>query len=284
MNSQNLMPKQKTPTPFTRFKSSGISFHRIYQAILRRLKNFPDVLAWYTLPLAEQNRQKLARFHNRHRGERCFIIGNGPSLKQTDLNLLKHDLAFGLNRIYLLYDSISIRPQYYVSVNELVLEQFAGEIVKIPGQKFLNWNRRQFFLPPADDVHFITYSLGIEDRFVPTPFRPVSSGGTVTFVAMQLAYFMGFQEAILIGVDHNFASTGEPNRTEVRMEDQDRDHFHPNYFPKGSRWQLPDLLRSELAYEKARIAFEQDGRRILDATIGGKCTVFEKVDYYGLFN
>jgi hypothetical protein len=33
----------------------------------------------------------------------------------------------------------------------------------------------------------------------------------------------------------------------------------------------------------ARQAFEADGRQVLDATIGGKLTVFPKVEYVTLF-
>jgi hypothetical protein len=93
---------------------------------------------------------------------------------------------------------------------------------------------------------------------------------------------MGFDEVILIGVDHNFADKGTPNKTEVRTQERDDNHFHPDYFPKGARWQLPDLVRSELAYALARQAFEQDGRRILDATADGKCPVFEKAHFASL--
>ena len=98
-------------------------------------------------------------------------------------------------------------------------------------------------------------------------------------VALQLAYFMGFSEVILIGVDHNFVEKGTPNKTEVRTAETDQSHFHPQYFPRGVRWQLPDLQRSEQAYALARAAFERAGRKILDATVGGRCPVFERVAY-----
>jgi hypothetical protein len=103
-------------------------------------------------------------------------------------------------------------------------------------------------------------------------------GATVTFVAMQLAYFMGFKQVILIGVDHNFTSTGKPNTTVVSTG-ADPNHFHPGYFGKGFRWQLPDLETSEIAYRMAKSAYEKNGREILDATIGGKLTVFPKVNF-----
>jgi hypothetical protein len=46
---------------------------------------------------------------------------------------------------------------------------------------------------------------------------------------------------------------------------------------------LPDLETSELAYRMAKAAFEEDGRRVLDATVNGNLTVFPKTDYDRLF-
>ncbi|HTX92070.1 MAG TPA: hypothetical protein VMC09_12725, partial [Anaerolineales bacterium] len=114
--------------------------------------------------------------------------------------------------------------------------------------------------------------------------RPIYGGGTVTFAALQLAYYMGFETVILIGVDHNFVDRGTPNTTVLRTSDRDENHFHPDYFPAGSKWQLPDLRRSEIAYEIARQAYERSGRQILDATVDGHCQVFEKVEFESLFS
>jgi hypothetical protein len=99
---------------------------------------------------------------------------------------------------------------------------------------------------------------------------------------MQLAYFMGFSEVILIGVDHSFTTQG-PAHKEVVSEGSDPDHFDPNYFGKGFRWQLPDLAQSEKGYAELKKMFEEDNRRILDATVNGKLNVFPKVDFSGQF-
>jgi hypothetical protein len=107
-------------------------------------------------------------------------------------------------------------------------------------------------------------------------------GATVTYVAMQLAFHMGFQQAILIGVDHSFSTQGKPNTTVV-SQGNDRDHFNANYFGKGFRWQLPDLETSERAYSMALQAYTAAGREVLDATVGGKLRVFTKVAYESLF-
>ena len=39
------------------------------------------------------------------------------------------------------------------------------------------------------------------------------------------------------------------------------------------------LENNEKFYKIARRTFENDGRRIIDATVGGKCKVFPKADY-----
>ena len=93
---------------------------------------------------------------------------------------------------------------------------------------------------------------------------------------------MGFSQVILIGVDHNFTTKGTPNTTVVSTGD-DPNHFNPAYFGKGFRWQLPDLETSELAYCMARDAYAKEGRELLDATEGGKLTVFPKVKFDSLF-
>ena len=56
-----------------------------------------------------------------------------------------------------------------------------------------------------------------------------------------------------------------------------------DYFPKGVRWQLPDLHRSAKAYMLARMAFGGDARQVVDATEGGKLEAFSKVDFATLF-
>jgi hypothetical protein len=217
----------------------------------------------------------MGKFENRYAGRRCVIIGNGPSLKKMDLRFLEDEVAFGLNRIYLLRQEGKVRIDFLVCVNDLVLEQSAEDILKVPEPKFLSSRSAKLF-PPRDDVYYLGFLPGY--GFSRDPRAGVWEGHTVTFVAMQLAYFMGFSEVVLIGVDHNFAMKGKPNE-EILMDRDDESHFAPNYFPPGMRWHLPDLENSEIAYRIAKVAFERDGRRIFDATVGGQLQVFPKVDY-----
>jgi hypothetical protein len=267
----------------SRFRWGEISPARLALAALRRVTDIPDGLAWQISPAAKENRSRLKQFQNRHTGKRCVVIANGPSLAKLDLTLLKNEITFGMNRIYLHFPNMGFEPTYYVAINELVISQFNHDIAALKMPKFLNWNQRNQMPPKARDVGYVKIALVLHDEFGVDISKPISSGGTVTYVALQLAYYMGFTEVVLIGLDHRFASTGTPNLFERRKNTVDESHFHPNYFPPGVRWQFPDLYRSELAYATARQAYEAEGRKIIDATLDGACTVFEKVTYSTLF-
>ncbi len=232
-------------------------------------------------PRLRQSRQRLGDLRNSHRAQRCFILGNGPSLAKMDLGRLQSELTFGLNRIYLLFPSMGYSTSFLVAVNTLVIEQCADELLALQIPKFVTWRARSALRGDQHTLFLDTDYTG-EPSFATDVTGRVYEGSTVTYVALQLAYHMGFEEAILIGVDHSFRSTGKPNLTVV-SEGDDPNHFAPEYFPAGFRWQLPDLMASERAYRLARSAFEADGRQVLDATVGGKLQVFPKVDYDELF-
>ena len=268
-----------------RIRPGEITINRVVDAAKRRIVDLPHRLAWdLDSKTSLNNKNKIRSYKDQHPGERCVIMGNGPSLKSMDLSVLKDEVTFGMNRIYLLFDRLSFEPTYFVSINELVLRQFSDEITQLSMPKFLNWNARSCFKKNMDSTLFVKDSLKLDDGFSTDITEKVFSGGTVTYVALQIAYYMGFNEVFLIGVDHNFSQKGIPNTVELRQKSEDEDHFHPQYFPKGSKWQLPDLVRSEMAYEKARKNFELDGRKIWDATVGGKCQVFEKIDFDAVFS
>ena len=227
------------------------------------------------------DRRRLVAYRDRHRGERCFIIGNGPSLNQTDLSLLKDEISFGMNRIYLMFEELGFPTTYFFAINTLVIEQCAMEIRALPIPKFLTWRSRRWTSGDPGTIFVDTDYRGLEAFSTDLTGR-VFEGGTLTYVALQAAYWMGFQEVILVGIDHRYLTQGRANATVV-SRGEDPNHFHPGYFGRGFRWQLPDLEASERSYQLARAAFEADGRRIVDATVGGQLEVFPKVDYLSLF-
>lgn len=103
----------------------------------------------------------------------------------------------------------------------------------------------------------------------------VYQGGTVTYVALQLAFHMGFSRVALVGCDHSFATKGPSNKTIVATG-ADQSHFDPNYFADGTKWQLPDLFASEVSYNMAKAMYEEYGRSLVNCTEGGKLDIFDR--------
>ncbi|EAW35602.1 hypothetical protein L8106_13365 [Lyngbya sp. PCC 8106] len=234
-----------------------------------------------TSAMLQRSQEKIRQFHNKHLGDRCVIIGNGPSLNEMDLSFLKHEICFGTNKIFLGFERWEFSPTYYVAVNPFVIEQSVNEIRKISCPKFIG-NQGMSYFSPTDDLIFVKTSPPPGEHFSKHPDLGLNEGCTVTYVAMQLAYYMGFSEVVLIGVDHHFVTQGTPHNAIVSDGD-DPNHFDPRYFGKGLKWQLPDLENSEKSYKVARQVFEESERKIIDATANGRCQVFHKQDYRLIF-
>lgn len=222
--------------------------------------------------------QRLRSYNEKHKGQRCFILGNGPSLARMDLSALKNEMTFGMNRIYLMFDRMGFETTYHITINRYVIEQCAKEIAALSSPKFINWESRDLidFTP-----NMMFLASDPQPGFHIDVTKSIWEGSTVTFAALQVAYYMGFQTVILIGVDHSFESKGKPHELVVSTGD-DPNHFDPKYFGKGFRWQLPDLETSELAYRLARYQFDCSGRQVLDATVDGKLQIFQKARFEDL--
>lgn len=242
--------------------------------LIKLYMNNPDDKEYIRWAFMYANR--LSRFHNLHQGQDCFIIGNGPSLNRMDLAPLRNRHTFGLNKIYLMFDRVDLNLSYHVSVNPLVIEQSAGDFEKLSCPSFLSFRAAHGVVRPLDHVYYLFTGAG-PYLFQEDITLRMHEGHTVTYVALQLAYFMGFKRVFLVGVDHNFSASGNPNEKQL-YAGSDQNHFDPRYFA-NQQWQLPDLEASELFFSLAKFFYTRNGRQILDATVDGKLQVFPKISY-----
>jgi hypothetical protein len=229
--------------------------------------------AWDITAESRRSRRMLLALRDRHRGEKAIILCNGPSLLKVDLASIQGTYTFGLNKISLLFDKSPFRPSAIVAVNPFVIEQH---------ERFFRESDIPLFL---DSVGFarigsrptVAYLKSASVvRFARDVRIGYYQGYTVTFVALQLAYHMGFNRVALVGCDHNFAAKGPANAVVVAGS-KDESHFDPRYFSGGVQWQLPDLLQSEVSYLLAREAFEADNRLLVNATAGGKLETLQRM-------
>ena len=230
----------------------------------------------------------LRLMRNRHAGEDCILMCNGPSLNRVDFSRIPPGryVFFGLNKIHLGAAQLGVVPRYVAAVNKKVIEQASTEIRQSPSIKFVSNRVPEEVVPEGPKTMRINTAhlpAGAQ-RFSDEVESYIHEGWTVTHVALQLIYHLGFSRVFVVGMDHRFRQhkPGAEN-TESTIAGKDVDHFHPGYFGGGQKWDLPDLHESEKSYHAAKEAFEADGREIWDCTIDGACEVFPKLDVSYLY-
>lgn len=243
-------------------------------------------------------------------GQRCFVIGNGPSLNQMDLGRLAGESTWVMNRGYLLLDRLGWTPSFYVTTDPLGVADDADGISalvdRLPGTIF--------FLPAARARDRTLDVVGDHVRwFESTWIDTATNGGvlppgtitalpdagvmetyTVTVAAVQLAAFMGFSPIYLIGCDTNFAppsdaevvevDTSSGTQTLVMGSAPDTNHFDARYHRPGARLYVPPLDATLSSYAAVRSVCEDIGVEVRNATVGGALEIFPRVGFDTLFD
>jgi hypothetical protein len=239
------------------------------------------LILWKFSRKGKNEKKYIQSLKNKYKGERLFLIANGPSIKDMDLSVLKNEFTMCMNRFYIYFEKIGYVPNFLVCIEDTVLDQFSEDFNNLEMEyKFVNWRQ----LNNIPKSHYLKESYALNPFFQTDLTKPTHFGGTVTFACLQLAYFLGFEEIVIIGMDHSFKEKGRASTVEIRNYDKDESHFDPNYFPKGMKWVLPDLEKSESGYKIANEFYNANNRKIYDATVNGKCTIFEKKDFNYFIN
>ena len=227
--------------------------------------------------------RKLRKLHNTHVGERCFIIGNGPSLNAADMDKLTREFCFASNRVDRIFEFTDWRPTFYCTQDISIIQKFRTEITNIQAPYKLmvySGSRKTGYIGKAMYTPF----AGL-DRYPQPPLfskdisQFIGEGYTVTYTCMQVAAYMGFSEIILLGMDHNFPVDVTPEGNVVINADAG-EHF---YGSNGILNHYPMLYKVDLSFKTAKEYAEKHNIRIVNATRGGKLEIFDRVDFDSLF-
>lgn len=251
-----------------------------------RIRKFEDKKKQNTYCNSDYSR-KLTELKNINQGKRCFIIGNGPSLRIEDLNALVDEDCFACNRIYGLYEKTPWRPKYYCSQDEKVMRQIKDDLpyaVKNCEQAFFSYNFKDIYYDKLKNYKNInlyykpyvsvysddgTYTEGIMP-FSEDISRGVYDGLSITYAMIQIAVYMGYKEIYLIGIDHNYPmKKGVVDVTQSYAE---------GIKPIDMSTQFPpELLLCEVSFREAKRYCEHNDISIYNATRGGKLEVFNRI-------
>jgi len=236
-----------------------------------------------------------SEFYGRHAAQRCFILGNGPSLNKIDVGKLRSEITFGVNSIFIMSRTNGFRPSYYVVEDNLVFSENVKEIDAYDGVVKILPKQYAEKLSHPDECHVFDMDTSFYNKrnantyavpqFNTTDESRFYCGQSVTYINMQLAFYMGFSEVILVGMDFSYSKpqSHEQSGNHIHSHGDDPNHFHKDYFGAGKTWKDPRLGRVLRSYMRAKFEFESAGRRILNATPGGEFELFTRVDFNALF-
>lgn len=263
--------------------------HFIYKLVLSPilLKHY---LASKNIYLTE-NERKLKALKNKHKGKRCFVIGNGPSLNKMNLSLLRNEYTFGVNGVFYAFDELGFMPTYYVVEDRLVAEDNRAKINSLNETIKIFPEDLKYCLRGDGNTVFVNfvryYNYLYKETHPPKFSTDIQSGsfwgGTVTYLNLQLAYYMGFEEIYLIGMDLGYKVPLGNDKNVITSEVNDENHFHPDYFGPGKRWHQPKEDRMIRSLQFAGEQYKSNGRNIFNATLEGNLHVFPRVNYDDLF-
>lgn len=192
------------------------------------------------------------KIKNNYKGETVYLIGNGPSLNQTPLYLLKDKKVMVFNRFNLMLERLNWNPTFYSVTDDLVLEDMIKEATEManrstmaffPDISFRGNLLFKRFKNLGDNVFWLNQigRLGFSKE-LPKAY----SGGTVIYEGFQVLSYLGFTRIVFLGVDmdykiHQTAKNISPNKTEIMsVDDDDPNHFDPRYFGKGKKYHQPE--------------------------------------------
>ena len=230
--------------------------------------------------------KKLLMFKDKYKGKRCFIVGNGPSLKMEDLEKLHvhGEYSFGANGIHLAFNQTRWKPTFYTVSDQAALLAWYHIIKKLDVKyKFIGDRAFRAYDIPQIKNAFI-YPL-IERTYYPycpdfsnDITKAVGNSYTVTYINMQIASYMGFNEIYLIGIDHSYDVQLDSEGKIIK--NKTKNYFIDNYTPASVKGLgMSRLYLCDKAYVKAELYSQFHDFKIYNATRGGKLEIFERIDF-----
>nr|WP_281396672.1 6-hydroxymethylpterin diphosphokinase MptE-like protein [Roseospira visakhapatnamensis] len=222
-------------------------------------------------------------------GRRAFIVGNGPSLAAMDLAPLAGEITFAFNGAWRLRESLV--PTIHMVEDRLVAEEEAAHLAALdPATLLVLPTDHADVSPPAPGRLHVPVDWSYYDPLRP-PREPgfttnaaagrLHAGQSVAYLALQVAFVMGCDPVVLLGIDldYRLPASARVAGPVVTSTAADPNHFDPAYFGPGRRWHLPKTDRMLVAFRRAARVYAEHGRRLVNATPGGRLTGVPRLAY-----
>lgn len=237
--------------------------------------------------------RKINSIKDKYEGKRCFIVGNGPSVRNEDLQVLSNEVSFATNSMLKEINDgrVVYKPTYFVVAdtgaykksveyfnllndeNILIgVRPIRGKVKTALDYKEICNDKHILFPTDCCDIWYEVNHKPSKTRygFSDDASIIVRAGATTLYAIVQLAIYMGFKTIYLYGVDNNY--------TPQRMHFYSDDSFN-------CEKELADTMNDNQrkTWVAAKKFADQRNVSIFNASRGGALEVFDRVNFDSLF-
>lgn len=216
-----------------------------------------------------KNSKRLAAYRNKYKGKRCFMIGNGPSLTISDLEMLKGEVTFGCNMIYKIFDRTDWRPNYICMSDRTLIRGIAPILPDIDTTIFTSHVAYKGMAEKPKKVIYAYNAAPDPAYYVHGNLLGyyVGSFASVMTYALELAMYMGFEEMYLLGVDASNNMTKGVG------------HFINNYYDKDTKEKEKE--RAQKYYGNTEESLEKFGEWTVNKQVDAYQVIKDYADKHG---
>ena len=289
---------ENSPTSLFKFYLNFFCYHGYYKPRLSKSKLM-------TKKFVAGDRHFIKSLHNKFKGRRCFVIGNGPSLSRMNLDFLVNEVTIGSNGLYKLFDKYRFRPNFLLFQDSRTILGKANEINELKGipklvalnsSHLVKKDKYTFFFNLADHLGWENIKSSTRKEFqgnIPifsNNFGEFATNmGNVSHTAIQFAFFLGCNPVYLIGCDHSMADLigkfepGHVKITEENLPIFEKYHFTQNYYKIGDAIGVPFIELENIGYKSCLDFFDSAGRQLLNAGLESRVPYIPKINFKNLF-
>ena len=221
-----------------------------------------------------------------------IVMGNGPSLKNVNLEELIGVDTFALNASYRMFRKIDWWPTYHGCFDYVVCENHKEEFQSLMDDKSNNIKKFFYINDFKESTRFQKISLsGDYDPNNPlstaSDFKIFHDRGNSGTNACQVAICLGYKKILLIGVDCNYVEKineaesffdGEYNRLEIKRKvNSNPNYWFDDYQLPGDKYNFPmtNLFQKPAWENLAKICQDTD-IKIINCNEESKLDCFDK--------
>jgi len=254
----------------------------------------------------------LSSLKGKYAGKRIFLVGNGPSLKNTPLDLIQGEYSLAMNRINHIYNTTKWRPTFFwATTNDIQgVPEFRKDVMETInlGVTTFSWDRLEKYIGTHDNVYYLNchldYNHGLPDS---SPLewwsdditKGVYKFGTSMLPAMQVILYLGFDTIYLVGSDLGYTDTFahkilthptakriakrlhvERLRLKFLARHNDKSHFSSSYGLAIDR--KANVLNQKMlqAHHAIKTVTDHRGVKVFNASLGGTLEIYPRVNFF----